>query len=111
MSSVPLADFAPDQPPDAVQAVALVEAHVSVELPPGLTPVGEADKVTVGTGVVPGGGFPPLPPASFPQPASKRTANPVQARPGVLSRMTRYTHARGRKGVGSCLRTAPARLV
>jgi len=48
----PLAPFAPDQPPDAVQEVALVEDQVSVELPPLFTVLGLAVKVTVGAGWV-----------------------------------------------------------
>jgi hypothetical protein len=46
---VPLAAFAPLQPPDAVHAVAFVELHVSVEAPPLATTVGFAAIVTVGT--------------------------------------------------------------
>jgi hypothetical protein len=42
----------PDQPPEAVQEVALVEVHVSVELLPDTTLVGLAVSVTVGAGVV-----------------------------------------------------------
>jgi hypothetical protein len=38
----------PDQPPEAVQAVALVEDHVSVELPPEAIVLGPALMVTVG---------------------------------------------------------------
>ena len=40
----------PLQPPDAAHAVALVEFHVSVEVPPGATLVGFALKVAVGMG-------------------------------------------------------------
>lgn len=43
----------PLQSPDAVHAVAFVEDHVSVELPPEFTVVGFALKLTVGAG---GGG-------------------------------------------------------
>jgi hypothetical protein len=46
---VPLAAFAPLQPPEAVHAVALVELHVSVEAPPLATTVGFAAIVAVGT--------------------------------------------------------------
>ena len=38
----------PDQAPEALQDVALVEAQVNVELCPAVTEVGEADRVTVG---------------------------------------------------------------
>jgi hypothetical protein len=44
---VPLIDLAPLQPPEAVHDVALVELHVSVEVPPLATEVGFADSVTV----------------------------------------------------------------
>ena len=47
---VPLVAFAPDQPPDAVQAVALEALQVSVELPPLATEAGLAAKLTVGAG-------------------------------------------------------------
>jgi hypothetical protein len=40
----------PDQPPEALQEVALVEVHVSVELLPDATVVGLALKLTVGAG-------------------------------------------------------------
>jgi hypothetical protein len=40
----------PDQPPEAVQEVALVELHVSEELAPLDTLVGFAVNVTVGAG-------------------------------------------------------------
>jgi hypothetical protein len=40
----------PLQPPEAVQAVALVELQVSVDVPPGATTVGLAVKVAVGAG-------------------------------------------------------------
>ncbi len=46
----PLVAWAPLQPPEAVQLVALVELHVSVELLPLVTVVGLAVSVTVGTG-------------------------------------------------------------
>jgi hypothetical protein len=38
----------PVQPPDAVQLVALVDDHVSLEVPPAATDVGDADSVAVG---------------------------------------------------------------
>jgi hypothetical protein len=38
----------PDQPPEAVHAVAFVELQLSVEVPPLLTVLGVAVKVTVG---------------------------------------------------------------
>jgi hypothetical protein len=46
-----LAGLVPDQPPDAVHAVALVLAHVNVELAPRATVLGFALRVTVGAGV------------------------------------------------------------
>jgi hypothetical protein len=49
---VPLTALAPDQAPEAVQAVALVETHVKVELLPLATVLGLADSVTVGAGGV-----------------------------------------------------------
>jgi hypothetical protein len=48
----PVAALAPDQAPDAVQAVALVADQVSVELLPLATVLGLAEKVMVGTGCV-----------------------------------------------------------
>ncbi len=51
MLAVPLVAFAPVQPPDAVQAVALVELHVRVDAAPLATEVGAAASVTVGAGV------------------------------------------------------------
>jgi hypothetical protein len=44
----PLVVFVPVQPPKAVQEVAFVEDQVSVELPPEVTDVGLAERVTVG---------------------------------------------------------------
>jgi hypothetical protein len=41
----------PDQPPEAVQAVALVVDQVRVELPPLATVLGLAPRATVGAGV------------------------------------------------------------
>jgi hypothetical protein len=46
----PLTAMLPDQPPDAVQAVALVLAQVNVELWPLATVLGFALRVTVGAG-------------------------------------------------------------
>ena len=46
--SAPLGPFVPVQPPVAVQDVALVEVHVSVEVPPLATESGFAASVTVG---------------------------------------------------------------
>jgi hypothetical protein len=48
----PLVPKVPDQPPEAVQEVALVDVHVRVELLPDTTLVGLAVNVTVGAGVV-----------------------------------------------------------
>jgi len=47
---LPLVGFAPLQPPEALQLVALVELHVSVEEPPLVTEAGLAVSVTVGAG-------------------------------------------------------------
>jgi len=47
----PLTARFPDQPPVAVQAVALVELHDSVEAAPAVTVVGAAASVTVGSGL------------------------------------------------------------
>ncbi len=49
---VPLSATAPLQPPEAVQAVALVELQVKLELAPLVTVVGEADSVSAGAGLV-----------------------------------------------------------
>ena len=48
----PLTGLAPDQDPEAVQAVALVADQVSVELLPLATVLGLADKLTAGAGLV-----------------------------------------------------------
>jgi hypothetical protein len=48
----PLSGLAPDQDPEAVQAVALVADQVSVELLPLATVLGLATKLMVGTGCV-----------------------------------------------------------
>jgi hypothetical protein len=42
----------PDQAPEAVQAVALVDDHVSVDAVPLCTVLGEAVRLTVGDGLV-----------------------------------------------------------
>jgi hypothetical protein len=44
----PLIDLPPDQPPEAVQAVALVDDHVKVEAAPLFTVLGVAERLTVG---------------------------------------------------------------
>jgi len=44
----PLVALLPDHPPEAVQAVALAEVHVSVELPAEAIVLGLALKVTLG---------------------------------------------------------------
>ena len=46
----PLVALLPDQAPDAVQAVALVETHVKLELPPLATVLGLALRATVAVG-------------------------------------------------------------
>ena len=45
---MPLGPFAPDQPPEAVQEVALVELHVRVDVLPLATAVGLAVRFAVG---------------------------------------------------------------
>jgi hypothetical protein len=45
---VPLVALLPDQPPEAVQAVVLLEDHVRVELPPEAIVLGPALMLTVG---------------------------------------------------------------
>ncbi len=52
MDCDPLVAWVPDQPPEAVQEVALVELQVSVEVPPEATLVGLAVSVTVGADAV-----------------------------------------------------------
>ena len=49
---VPDVALLPVQPPDAVQLVAFVELHVSVEEPPDAMLIGDAANVTVGTGAI-----------------------------------------------------------
>ncbi len=48
----PLVALPPDQPPEAVQAVALAEDHVRVELPPEAIVLGLALMLTVGAAEV-----------------------------------------------------------
>jgi len=48
---VPLKAWVPDQPPEAVQAVAFVLAQVNVELAPLTMELGLAVRLTVGAGV------------------------------------------------------------
>ena len=48
VAALPDSDFDPDHPPDAVQLVALVDDHVSFEVLPDATDVGDADNVSVG---------------------------------------------------------------
>ena len=73
----PLAAFAPLHPPEAVQEVALVEFHVSVEAPPLLTVVGAALRVAPGcASVLEGLTTPPHAAASSDaQTGTKRTRN------------------------------------
>ena len=52
MDCEPLAALAPDHAPDAVQAEALLEDHVSVALLPLATVLGLAASATVGAGGV-----------------------------------------------------------
>ena len=47
---MPLVALTPLHPPDAVQLVALVELHVSVEVPPEIMLAGLAANDTVGAG-------------------------------------------------------------
>ena len=49
---MPLTALVPDQAPEAVQAVAFVDDHVSLELLPLATVLGLAIRVTVGAGAV-----------------------------------------------------------
>ena len=49
---VPLTALLPDQAPPAVQAVALLEDHAKVAALPLLTVLGEAEKLTVGAGLL-----------------------------------------------------------
>jgi hypothetical protein len=50
VDALPEVALAPDQPPEAVQDVALVEDHVRIDDPPLATDVGFAEIETVGTG-------------------------------------------------------------
>jgi hypothetical protein len=52
VDQVPLVATAPCQLPEAVQAVALAEFQLKVDMPPLAIVVGDADSVTVGAGVV-----------------------------------------------------------
>jgi hypothetical protein len=63
---VPLGASVPLQPPEAMHEVALLEFHVSTEMLPAATAVGEADKAAVGAGMsatvaLAGGEVPPGP--------------------------------------------------
>ena len=49
--ALPLIALLPDQPPEAVQLVALVEDQLSMAEPPLLTLVGVAERLTVGAAV------------------------------------------------------------
>lgn len=49
---VPLTGLLPDQAPEAVQEVALVDVHVRLEVPPFATVLGLAESVTTGAGWV-----------------------------------------------------------
>jgi hypothetical protein len=46
--NVPDVDFVPVHAPDAVQLVAFVVDHVSFDVPPEATDIGDAEKVSVG---------------------------------------------------------------
>ena len=48
--ALPESAFAPDHPPDPEQLVAFVDDHVSFDVPPAATDVGDAENVTVGAG-------------------------------------------------------------
>jgi hypothetical protein len=48
----PFGDLVPDQAPDAVQVVALVDDQVNVEAAPLLIVLGAAEKLSVGAGVL-----------------------------------------------------------
>ena len=48
VACVPEMPFVPVQPPDALQLVALVDDHVSFDVPPDATDAGDALSVTVG---------------------------------------------------------------
>jgi hypothetical protein len=67
---VPLVALLPVQPPEAVHEVALVELHVSVEVPPLAIDVGAAPRDAVGTATVMDG----LTPLPRPHAASKSAA-------------------------------------
>jgi hypothetical protein len=52
VDQVPLVAIVPRQPPEAVQAVALAEFQLKVDMAPLAMVVGDADNVTVGAGEV-----------------------------------------------------------
>jgi hypothetical protein len=52
VDEVPLVGLEPDQAPDAVQAVALVDDQVSVDAAPLFIVLGAADSVIAGAGLV-----------------------------------------------------------
>ena len=52
MDCEPLRALLPDQPPEAVQAVAWVEDHVRVALAPLVMALGPTLRLTVGSGVL-----------------------------------------------------------
>jgi len=49
---VPLGPLAPDHAPEALQAVALIDDHVRVALPPLVMALGPTLRLTVGTGAL-----------------------------------------------------------
>lgn len=93
----------PDQPPDAVHDVALVDDQVSIEVLPATTEVGEADKVTVGKATCKVGP-PPLPHA-----LKARAVPPVIARRAIrltgLCTAERPLPSRLRGNMGVALRS------
>jgi hypothetical protein len=88
---LPEVALAPDQPPEAVQEVALVEDQVSVEDAPFATDVGFAASDTVGTGGGGGGGAElSKPQAERPRPTNsaakmtpQRIFNPIIMTPDI----------------------------
>jgi hypothetical protein len=76
---LPEVALAPDQPPEAVQEVALVEDQVSVEDPPLATDAGFAASDTVGTGGGEGSTA-ELSTLSPPQPANARASTGTSSR-------------------------------
>jgi hypothetical protein len=92
VTTLPPVDCAPLQAPDAVQAVALVEDQVSVEVPPVLTLVGLALNDTVGAdaGGVDEGGVLEDPP-EFPPPPQAASSRPApSAVPATKKRGNRF---------------------